>query len=354
MFWIIGRGTCSLNLVRSLKNLSQDGLGLITTDPDDFASKTKYLTKIHYLIPPPQNQNYNEEVSKIIKDDDFITVGEEVFYIDRQSKYSSNLELLKRLHHKYIFYNFFPDYSNWIPKIRLVNNILLQNIGDKNCVIKSIYKQGMIQEILKKDFICRDKNGNNINTNYYLFGEWVVQEYFGDFTQNNYISSFSYALKGNILSHIVYRCNKTMYGFSCHRKIISVPEIDKIVHKLIDNIGYTGFIGLNFINKDKKYYILEAKPRITDGITFYDTFYLDKPSEPSRCEIITLNHYINKQIDLNIIKLKNDIFRWTDPFPMIYSLYNLIKKKYLCWINNQDYQKTIEYTSVSSVVKYQF
>lgn len=352
MFWIVGRGTYGLNLIRSLKHMYYDGLGLITTDPDDFAEWSRYLTKIHCLLPPPENKNYSDQVMKIIQDDDFITVGEEVFYIHQQSKYSSDKELLKRLHHKYIFYNFFPDYSHWIPKTYQVNNVRLRDILDQDCVIKPVYGRGMTHNIFRKDFINRDKNCNPMCLNHYLSGDWVVQQHLGEFTPDNHISSFSYSFKGKILSHIVYLCVKTMYGFSYHRKIINVPEIDKIIYKLIDNIGYTGFIGIDFIKNNENYYILEVNPRITNGISFYDTFYLDKPSEPTHREIISLGPYISKHKDLNIIKLKNDLFRWSDPLPMIYGLYNLIKIRYVCWLFNQDYHKAIENTIMSSIVKY--
>lgn len=352
MFWIIGRGTYGLNLIRCLKYQSSDGIGLITTDPNDIAKWSRYLIKIHYLEPPPENKNYSDEVIKIIKDDDFITVGEEVFYIDKQSKYSSDKELLKRLHHKYVFYNFFPEYSHSIPKTHAVANLRLNDIKEKECVIKPVYGRGMINSIFRKNNVNLDKNGNQLSPLYYLSGEWVVQEHLGEFTPDNHFSSFSYSLKGKVLSHIVYSCVKTMYGFSYHRKIIDLPEIDTMVYKLIDKIGYTGFIGVDFIKKDNNYYILEVNPRITNGISFYDTFYLDTPSTPAHNETISIGPYLTNHKDLNIIKLKNDIFRWSDPLPMIYGLCNLIKIRYVCWVFSRDYQKTIENTVMSSIVKY--
>ena len=86
-------------------------------------------------------------------------------------------------------------------------------------------------------------------------------------------------------------------SFAPPKIIKNINKISEDFSKIIKEIGYKGFFGLDFLIKDNQVFLLECNPRLTASFAFYTKLELDQKITPlfyfHLAEFLKLNYTIN-------------------------------------------------------------
>lgn len=188
-----------------------------------------------------------------------IPTCEEVFYVAKAKDslesigvfvMTSPIELLEKLHNKYLFTTFSPK----SPSSFLIESQddLQAHLCNKKMVLKPIYSRFGAEVHIGTDFSTLDLQNKS----------WVLQE----FIEGPQICTYAYAEKGNLKWQICYQ----NHGKSTRASTVFSPYLntilDNLVGEFVKNIQYTGHISFDIIESDGDFYFIECNPRVTSGI----------------------------------------------------------------------------------------
>jgi len=324
--WIIGRGIYALNLIRSLDN--KYIINLITSNRYDFASYSNKINKVIYIVYRNE-YDYINRIIEIIKDDLIIPVGEEYILLENyinKTGINLNLYLLDRQNNKYKYHNK-KEFNKLLNNIELPTLDVQEYIDNNKYILKSIYSRGGIGHLIKYGYELK-----NIDINNYLIQKYIKYE--------KEYSVFCIVENGNIKSILIYEILMIFNGYSIKRKLVINDKLVEYTNKIVKQINYTGFLGLDCLLYKNEYYIVDFNPRITNGISFYlkDSFKIenkiDKIDKKKEIIISILNYK-------ELLKYKNDILYLDDIKPFIICIIVYICKYIYYKIKKLDYKKCL-------------
>lgn len=217
-----------------------------------------------FYIPSPAFTfgAFQEKLVQICKEfqiNVLIPTCEEVFYVAKAKHVlenlgvfvmTSSLELLEKLHNKYLFTTISPK----SPSTFLIesNEDLKKNLCNKKMVLKPVYSRFGSEVQISDDFSTFDLQNK----------PWVLQE----FVSGTQICTYAYAVNGHLKWQICYqnqgKSTKASTVFSPYQDAI----LEEIVREFIDKTQYTGHISFDIIKSEGEFYFIECNPRVTSGI----------------------------------------------------------------------------------------
>ena len=326
--WIIGRGIYAFNLIRSLNN--KYIINLITTNKYDFASYSNKINKVIY-IEYINEYDYINKIKEIVKDDLIIPVGEEYILLENyinKTGCNLNLYLLDKQNNKYKYHNK-KEFNNLLNNIGLPTLDVQEYIDNNKYILKLIYSRGGVGNLIKYGYEIK-----NIDMNNYLIQEYIKYE--------KEYSVFCIVEDGNIKSILIYEILMMFNGYSIKRKLVINDKLVEYTNKIVKNINYTGFLGLDCLLYKNEYYIVDFNPRITNGISFYlkDSLNIENKIDKNKINkkkeiIISILNY------KEILKYNNDILYLDDIKPFIICIIVYIYKYIYYKIKKLDYNKCL-------------
>lgn len=309
---VLGRGIYAYNLIRLLQKYI---LTLATTDKQDFAKESVRIKNVLFLTNPSNDYDkYMEELS-CLNNDIVFCVGEETFYWQKKDTIMTNV--LMKLHSKWDFMDLCNVCDIKIPKTIKIEELSSVVSIEKDVVIKPLFTRGQQDSYYwrkgkllnnKKEIIDMPKTSNI---------HFVAQEDLDDDNCERHYSGFSYCDDGIIIKHVSYQSLCPVDGYATVRITKNIPEIEMIMHKIISHQHYSGFIGIDFIEKNGIYYPIECNPRCTNGITLFDGDLFGKLELfRASCSplLLLFNYWYSLMAWYYLLTTKWDNFEWSDPY----------------------------------------
>jgi predicted ATP-grasp superfamily ATP-dependent carboligase len=340
---VVGRGVYALRLIRLLSRTFKGSVVLATTSKTDFTAGSKYVTEV-FMLPKPLDKPNGEDayidglvrIARQITPFIIFPAIEETFYLSKHKSkfptycfiFNSDIKTLELLHNKYEFIRLVKELGLTHPQTSLLCDPEADSMIDSMAILKPIYSRGGLDNVIFKpgDTITVDPT------------KYIIQEHLGFDTDQNHYSVFGICLKGEVIALCTYQCKFATNGFSAYRTHVETPtEVDHMIKSIVGHTKYTGFMGLDLIKKDSKYYPLECNPRLTNGIGFMkeltvrdamgirviakaNDVYTNRQSLfPAVAYVVT--HRTNP---LKLINATDDIFSWTDIYPFVVFLFYFI------------------------------
>ncbi|GIW23022.1 MAG: hypothetical protein KatS3mg068_2029 [Candidatus Sericytochromatia bacterium] len=270
------RSPYTLHLVRLL---SKSNLNIFTVDSieNNLCKNTRYV-KQNFLSPKPkqETEKYISFLNKIIQENNInflIPTCEEVYYISKYidkiycEVFTSNIEILTRLHSKNKFIKLLNEINIKCPKTTLVQNkedLYKHLINNDKFVLKPEFSRFASKTIIN------DKKPQTISKiNIDKKNKWVIQE----FIEGEQYCSYTLARNGNITAHSSYPSKYFAgIGSTIYFENIKEDKILEIVSKIVKKLNYTGQISFDFIKSknDNLFYPIECNPRTTSGVVLFD------------------------------------------------------------------------------------
>jgi predicted ATP-grasp superfamily ATP-dependent carboligase len=301
------RAPVTLELIRAF---GRSGHTVIATDTQRWTlgSHSRYVAS-HVVTPPPRQapDAFLAALERIVDErriDWLVPTCEEVFYVARgyerlsakTNVFTSPLELLAELHHKFRFQQRAATLGIRTPRTALLTSrdelrALLPEFPAY--VLKPAYSRFATQLITNRG----PRAGQTPLANCDPTPEqpWLLQ----DFIAGPSVCSYSTLHRGHVTAHCAYVIPHTFGGGSgVQFRAIDGTETLAIVERLGAALGYTGQLSLDFIRADDGLYLLECNPRTTSGAHLIDAERLisglTDPAQPTwvappgRCRQLTI------------------------------------------------------------------
>lgn len=301
------RAPVTLELIRAF---GRGGHTVIATDTQRWTmgSHSRYVAS-HSVTPPPRQaaDAFLDALERIVGErriDWLVPTCEEVFYVARgyerlsarTNVFTSPLELLAELHHKFRFQQRAAALGLRTPRTALIasRDELRTRLPEFPAyVLKPAYSRFATQVITNRgpradqiSLAACDPTPEQ---------PWLLQ----DFIAGPSVCSYSTLHRGHVTAHCAYAIPHTFGGGSgVQFRAIDGAETLAIVERLGAALGYTGQLSLDFIHADDGLYLLECNPRATSGAHLIDTERLigglTDPSQPTwvappgRCRQLTI------------------------------------------------------------------
>jgi len=99
-------------------------------------------------------------------------------------------------------------------------------------------------------------------------GTWIVQ----DFVPGREVCSYSIAVAGQLLAHVVYLPKYRLQASSSYYfEPLLIPSIDSHVESLVGRLGFTGQISFDWIERSQGEFVaLECNPRAISGLHLFN------------------------------------------------------------------------------------
>ncbi len=279
--------------------------------------------------------------------DVLIPTCEEVFYVSKAKEsleklgvfvMTSPLELLEKLHHKYLFTTISP---------KSPRSILIQSKDDlenypmeKKMVLKPVYSRFGSEVQIGMDFSSFDLQNK----------AWVLQEY----VSGTQICTYAYAENGNLKWQICYQNQGKSTGASTVFDPYQDSVLETQVKQFVKKIRYTGHISFDVIESQGEYYFIECNPRVTSGIhnlssnDFYQLFFGEvNPLELEKKKLSFATLLYQPQQLLSTLTISDVIFSKGDIKPFfaqslcLFTLVSLSMREKISLIHSTTYD--IEY-----------
>lgn len=272
-----GRSPITLDLARSLNDCGFSVYG-VESSPYTLCEYSNAFKKFKLITAPNDSLNqYKEELIAFINEnkiDLVIPTNEEAFQISKIKEelskvchpLVSSLERLNQLHHKFEFNQQVVSLNLPAPKSYQTHTSeeilsLLDKIPSEKIVLKPSYSRFATQTLLLKKEAAKAYVFNHKEV---FTIPYVLQE----FIEGKELCSTSFALEGELLSHVTYSHDFTAgKGAGICFEAIHHPAIENWVRLFVKQTQFTGHLSFDFIINDKEeLYPLECNPRATSGL----------------------------------------------------------------------------------------
>lgn len=306
--------------IEAIRCFGRAGHRVFATDTFRFApgNHSKYVEEA-LVVPSPrfETEAYIDRLNELVSKheiDLLLPTFEEVFYITHHRSafpkdleiFAGSFEALKTLHDKSRFMDLCGRVGVRMPKSVQVKSRdeLLTAIDEfGEYFARPAYSRGGVYLLtntgpLKGAVDLEDCEPSKENP-------WIVQE----FVHGTDVCTFSVAKEGRVTGHVTYEHARTIEhagGIS----FLSVEEAEtlEVTRKIVEELGYTGQMGLDFIRTDTGLVIIECNPRSTIGLAlFRETGYVDAILD-SRADTIVAP--AGERLKIDVALLRNMVKNW--------------------------------------------
>ena len=309
--WVFGRGVYALNLIKALSDKYK--ITLVTTDETDFAKWSRKLSDVRYTSMNDDIYEHSMENGMVIG------VGEETILFEHElNKNSAENKKINMLGHSESskFKKLYHNKANFMILLKNLNLPCLEfykeytPLFDYNgtYLLKPVYSRGgqgqEKLEFINKDFVVPP---NHILQKYIHFAKEC--------------STFLLADRGEIKIFLTYDVSAMVDGYGTKRVLIENNETYEYCNKIVSELDYSGFLGIDYISSEGIWYPIDFNPRITNGIGFFKENSFDpvmmKCELDIRDTISTIPYVLSTGKVFDMFKYKSDYFNIYDIIPGI-------------------------------------
>ncbi|TPX57361.1 hypothetical protein SpCBS45565_g08221 [Spizellomyces sp. 'palustris'] len=270
-----GRFPVSLDLARQFK---ASGHKVYVVDPMKYhVCKFSRAVKKSWHVPAPHVDptGYVKGVKQAVVEaniDLIVPLHEEVFHLTQLCRESPEIigklfappfDMLICLHNKWYFHKILRRFNLDAPETWLCRSVEDVENLDHSCdmALKPVFGRAKSNLYHLKANHPLPDNLLVGPDNHYVAQVWMYGKQF---------CTYSVARDGKMLALAIYPVQDTVDGSSCvYFKSIDHPGIRSYVETLIQKLGYTGQIALDFIETDSRLVAIECNPRATSGIHLF-------------------------------------------------------------------------------------
>jgi predicted ATP-grasp superfamily ATP-dependent carboligase len=243
----------------------------------NLAGASRFCQK-NLILPPPAQETEAfisalEAYIQQYKIQILIPTCEEVFYVSRWKHrlekfcevFTSGIDVLTNLHSKYQFVQILKGLQLSAPEtVRVENSQELEAalLEYPEYVLKAEFSRFASHVLLNQPL---EKALAEVRPT--PEQAWVVQR----FLPGPQFCSYTVARSGRIQAHAVYASTYCMgQGATIYFEAVAIPEIERIVRKIVEGLDYTGQIAFDFIFSQGQYWPIECNPRATTGTLLFE------------------------------------------------------------------------------------
>ncbi len=270
-----GRGTFSLALARSFRAA---GHRVFVADswPRCLCRYSATVDRcFHVPAPAQQTQEWVRALVDIAADceiDLIVPVYEEIFYLAQAAEsfspntrlFAADFDTLIGLHSKWLFNQTTRSLGLTAPETQLLTTryellSTYSNRGGKELVFKPVYSRFAALTLVRPQSESKFDGIEPTSQR-----PWVAQQ----FLPGRPVATYSVAQHGRVTAHSAYAAEFTFgFGPTVAYRPIEQPAAFEWVSKLIEHVGFTGQMGVDFIeNADGGVSAIECNPRLTGGM----------------------------------------------------------------------------------------
>lgn len=241
---------------------------------------TKFSTagKNYWQLPEPRENpaRWIQSLKELVQQqniDWIIPTCEEVFYLawgaaglaPHCQVFTSDFDLLARLHHKGLFAQLTQDWSVCAPATHIISSADELNrfaANSERYVFKPAFSRFATQTLLKPT----QRQIQLIKPS--AQSPWVAQE----FIEGKEHCSFSLINNGKLVAHSCYHPRyRVGRGSGIYFEVTQPPAIEEFLQTFARTTGYNGQVGFDFIEDAQGHiFVLECNPRATSGIHLFN------------------------------------------------------------------------------------
>lgn len=332
-----GRSPAGLDLTR---NFAKHGHRVLIAEsfPVHLCQFSRFGKSFKVPAPAQDPQGYIQKIQQIVSRESvdlIIPVYEEIFPL---SFFREQIDCrilcdefgkLKRLHNKFEFIEACRDAGVSHPETALVRSAG-EVVAPGSKILKPQFSRFGTGVYLRPS----EKTLNSLDYS----TPWVMQ----DFVDGQAYCGFCIAQDGEVLLDAVYPFEVTWSGVCVTYRHVAEKNIQTWMAEFIRHARFTGSIGFDIILKDETVFPIECNPRITSGIHLFsgEEGLVDailnhtRHSDPLRREcmmgpFVMAKAMLNWSLWKKWFSLRDLIFRWSDPFPL---LGQGVVMSYLSWL----------------------
>lgn len=308
--WIAGNGHKALTLARLIQTDAE--VVLATDEVWDYACSSRHIDRINQVPKhSPDSNQFQQEMVRLVNERDMVifTDGRGCLFGDHDLPTLTPLGLQRNLRNKQEMYRMMREQR--IPHL----NFYTAEREDE--IPNGIYID--IENFPPTRHTPRYTNPERVHP-----GRMIVNSD----SSGERISVFAVAYRGQILKQVTFQYTNIHHRVSTQRVRIEPGRTPAITEMLVRNLGYTGFLGIDFLVREDVPYPIGFKPWITDGAEFlpgnciritpeYELEAVDQtPITKSR--IVSTLEYIYLTSEWSCLWRKyHSVLSLRDPFPGI-------------------------------------